>query len=314
MEQQNDITDLIPKRLGIYWLFFLCGMALIALLEFAYFKMPELAGKLGVTAIPPLDIELRGSLLNWWISFLFLMSSCVSLLNFRLSLKHQDTQNHANTWFWAAFILVFLSLDIQVGMRETIRDVLTALSGTPLYRDGTVWWLAIYGFFLGIVGTRLLPDIAAYPPSLGLYLLALSGMIAGLFMEIGFVPFFEEPVQNLILQTAVQSGSALFFFLAITTFARRQVFRDPEAAMRWFAKVWNQPSAIQPAKPQQQQPKIQQKSQPTAETEPAPTKNAVTKNTTPSERPVLQQSQESIPFTLSAPSEKDGDIKSAHTA
>ncbi|MDR1962843.1 MAG: hypothetical protein LBQ50_03590 [Planctomycetaceae bacterium] len=238
MESQNDITNLIPKGLGAYWFLFLgCG-TVIVLLEFAYFKMPSLAEQLGLTTIPPLDVSSRGSLLNWCLSVLLLVTAIVSLINFQLGLKYKDQRT--NTWFWTAVALIFLSLDVQTAVRETVRDVLTAVSGTSLYRDGTVWWLILYSFFFGILGTRLLLNLISYAPSLGLYLLAVSGMLLGSLVEIGFIPIFENPTQNTILQTAIPPAIALFFFLALTLFARRQIFRDSETALRWFRKVWQQ--------------------------------------------------------------------------
>ncbi|MDR0336331.1 MAG: hypothetical protein LBI18_04500, partial [Planctomycetaceae bacterium] len=245
MESQYDITNLIPKSLGVYWLLFLTGGALIALLEFAYFKMPVLAEQLSITTISPLDVASRASLLNWGFSVLLLITAVVSLINFQLGLKYNDPKGQVNTWFWTTVALIFLSLDVQVAVRETIRDVLTAASGTTLYRDGSLWWLILYGFVFGVLGTRIFLDMLNYAPSLGLYLLAIAGIVAELLIKIGFIPIFEDSTRNIMLQTAISPSIALIFFLAVTLFARRQIFRDSEIALRWFSKVWQHPSVLQ---------------------------------------------------------------------
>jgi hypothetical protein len=330
MESQHDLTNLIPKGLGVYWFLFLSGSMLIALLEFAYFKMPILAEQLGVKTIPPLDVSSRGSLLNWGFSVLLLITAVVSLINFQLGLKYKDPKGRVNTWFWTAIVLIFLSLDVQVAVRETIRDLLTATSGTSLYRDGTIWWLILYSFFFGVLGTRILLDMMAYAPSLGLYLLAVSGLVTGFLVEIGFIPIFENSVQNIILQTAIPPSIALIFFLAVTLFARRQIFRDSEIALRWFAKVWQQASiapstqtssstpSSKSSTPLKNQSVSESKStsksepvlgsKPVTDSKPSSTANTSSGTLSAIERPLVQKTNETVLF------KPDNDFELADTA
>lgn len=249
MEQQSDIADLIPKGLGAYWLVFFGGAGMIALLEFAYFKLPTLTEKIGVTSILPLDVTLQGSLLGWGLSCALLLTAGVALINFRLGRKYKDPAAKVYVWFWAAIALLFLSMDVHVALREPIRDILVALSGTTIYQDGTVWWLSIYVFFFGIVGSRLLLEMLAYAPALGFFILAVAGMLGALGIEIGVVPVPLEPVLLDILRTSLKAAAVLMLFLSFTLFARKQVFRDPEVVMRWFTKVWNPMPIVQPEKP-----------------------------------------------------------------
>lgn len=240
-----DVTDLIPKGLGIYWGVFFVGAAGIGLSEFAYQSVPVWCEKFNVEAIPPLDVTGPSSFLAWGVSLLFLLTAVVSLINFRLGKKYDDPKPRVAAWFWLAAAMVFLSMDTQVAFRETFRDVLIAVSGTSVYEDGAVWWLAIYVFALGVIGTRILQDMAAYFPSLGLILLATGCCLVGLALEFELVPQTLEPVQTVMLFTGLKSMAVLLYFLAFTLFARRQVFRDPEVALRWFAKVWNQSPILQ---------------------------------------------------------------------
>ncbi|MDR0704081.1 MAG: hypothetical protein LBF88_03755 [Planctomycetaceae bacterium] len=340
MESQHDLTNLIPKGLGSYWFFFLSGSMFIALLEFAYFKMPVLTELLGVKTIPPLDVTLRGSLLNWGFSVLLLITAVVSLINFQLGLKYKDPRGRVNTWFWTAVVLIFLSLDVQVAVRETISDVLSAASGTSLYRDGTVWWLILYSFFFGVLGTRILLDMMVYAPSLGLYLLAVSGMVTGFLVEIGLIPIFEDSVQNIILQTAIPPSIALIFFLAVTLFARRQIFRDSEVALRWFAKIWQHasiapatqtlsvtppPSSSSKSSPSPKNQSVSESqststsqsesvsdSKPMTDSKPASTANTASGTLSATERPLVQKTNEIVPFKPTT--EKDNDFELADTA
>ncbi|MDR2757290.1 MAG: hypothetical protein LBC20_16450 [Planctomycetaceae bacterium] len=323
MESQHNIINLIPKGLGTYWLFFLSGSMLIVLLEFAYFKMPVLAEQLGVKTIPPLDVVLRGSLLNWFFSVLLLITAVVSLINFQLGLKYNDPQGRVNTWFWTAMLLIFLSLDVQVAVRETISNILTAATGTSLYRDGTIWWLILYSFFFGVLGTRILLDLMTYAPSLGLYLLAVSGMVTGFLVEIGFIPVFENSEQNIMLQTAIPPSITLIFFLAVTLFARRQVFRDSEIALRWFAQVWQHIPAPQvPKTPPPASPEISSpapKTQPVTESKPTPSTNTSSGTSNTTDQTSVQKTNNVLPFEPANKStekntEKNNEFELAETA
>lgn len=245
MGHKTDITDLIPKGLGAYWLFFVGGVLSIGVLEFAYRKMPALSERIGMETIPPLDISQSSSLMNWGVSILLFVCAGVALMNYRLGRKHGDSVGRTATWFWAAFALVFLSMEMQVAFRETFRAIMITVSGATLYGNGTVWWLAVYTFFLAVIGTRLLIDLSGYAPALGFFLLAVAGGGCGLLLELEMLPLLLDKMEMVMLQTGVVATSTLFLFLSMTLFARRQVFRDPEIALRWFAKVWNQSALLQ---------------------------------------------------------------------
>lgn len=241
MTPKTEITDLIPKGLGAYWLVFFLGVLSIGGLEFAFHKMPELAEKIGVESIGPLDLSLRGNLLDWGLSILLFMAACLSLFNFHAGRRYQDPASRVNAWFWWAVILVFLSMDVQIRFRETLRDILIAVSGTMVYQDGTVWWLSLYGFLAAVIGTRLFLDLSRYAPSLGLYLLAASGAVAGVLIRLELLPVPLDGREIIMLESALQGFVVLLLFLSFALFARRQVFRDPDIAIQWFARIWNYP-------------------------------------------------------------------------
>jgi len=326
MEQKTDVTDLIPKGLGAYWLVFFVGVLSIGLLEFGYFKMSVLVGKLGVETIAPLDVAIRGSILAWTGSMLLVLCGAVCLLNFRLGRRHQDPPSRTNAWFWSALFLFFLGMDVQVAIRETLRDVLVALSGATLYQGGTLWWLTIYAFILAVIGTRLFLEMTVYAPAMGLFLLAVAGAVAGTLIDLELVPIPLENRAILMLKTGIQTFSILLLFLAFSLFARRQVFRDREVVLRWFAKTWNQP-AILASTVGKQVANPPAESKPRTETTPPPSTDAakpstgadstVSKSTSgisssSSNRPLVQKTDKPadvVPFrAASKKSDQDSDF------
>ena len=239
MNHRTDITELIPKALGNYWLIFFVGTCVVAALEFAYRQLPIWSEKLGGASLAPLDVASSGSVLAWCLSALLLLSAGVSLLNSRLGKKYDDPAK-GDVWFWTAFALILLSLDTQVQFRDTLRAVLIYATGTPLHQDGTVWWLTVYSFVFGLIAIRLLQDMWAYLPSFLVFSLSILGAVTAQLVKVDVIRVSWSAEDIVILHTALEAFAVLLLFLSFLLFGRRQVLRDPQVAMEWFAKVWNQ--------------------------------------------------------------------------
>ena len=234
----KDVTELIPKAPGNYWLIFFFGAVVVAVLEFAYGRLPALSESFGEACLTPLDVASSGSILAWCLSTLFLLTASVSLLNSRLGKKYDDPDK-GDIWFWTTFAAILLSLDMQVRFHETLSALLVYAAGTPLYRDGAVWWLAIYFFVFGLISVRLFQNMWAYPPACLLFSLAILGAVASQLMKIGAISVSETPEAVVTVWTSVEAIAVLLLFLSFLLFGRRQVLRDPQVALLWFANVWN---------------------------------------------------------------------------
>jgi hypothetical protein len=159
LEQQLRCLDLVPRRLSVVGLLLLVAMAIAGGLEAAYFWM---AGRVaaGGTAIAALDIGAKGSLACWFSSLLLLAASIAALLIYMVR-RHRtdDYQGRYRVWLWAAACWFLLATDQAAGLREAYRDAMVAITGTMLWGDGTLWWVATYVLILGAVGSRLVMDM-----------------------------------------------------------------------------------------------------------------------------------------------------------
>ena len=54
---------------------------------------------------------------------------------------------------------VGLSIDETASLHEGFKEMMVLVTGTRVFGDGSIWWVAAYGFLLGGVGTRLLVDM-----------------------------------------------------------------------------------------------------------------------------------------------------------
>lgn len=321
MDQQSDISGLIPKGLGAYWLLFIVGVLSIVGLEYAYYKEAFIAEKLGIERIVALDVGSARSIFNWGFSICFFVTAIVALANYRLGYKHKDPVFRVNAWFWAAAALTLLSMDVQVGVRDTFRDVLTSLSGTSLYKDGTVWWLGAYVLLFGFVGGRLFIDMASYTPSMGFFLLAIAGAVTVLVLNHGPILIPLGATEVVMVQTSIKALAALFLLLAFVLFARRQVFRDPDVALRWFKKVWNQPETEKPNNTSPVKPNVKPQSVPASPVKTTPSAEIGSGIIPPQNRPIVQKQEtilipnETVLFSSAEVlKEKNDDFELANTA
>ncbi|MDR0335594.1 MAG: hypothetical protein LBI18_00720, partial [Planctomycetaceae bacterium] len=104
------------------------------------------------------------------------------------------------------------------------------------------------------------------------------------------------------------------FFLAVTLFARRQIFRDSEIALRWFSKVWQHPSVLQtsPTMPTPSStPSSLSKTQPVAESKNTSTINNSSGNSSTADRPLVQKTNDVVSFKPAKSAEDENDFELA---
>ncbi|MDR0871062.1 MAG: hypothetical protein LBN39_09755 [Planctomycetaceae bacterium] len=279
---------MIPKNLFFYWFAFLGGGGVIALLESAYIYRTKIAGALGVAAVPALDISQHSSILNWGVSTLLFATAAVCYANYQLGRKYKDPIGQTAAWFWMSAGLVYLSLDTQTELRDTLNVCLTHWSGTTLFGNLT-WWLALYLFLFGIAGSRIAAGMFSAAVPLGFFVLAAAGITAEIVLGLNVVPAPLEPPQMLIIQTAVYPSAVLMLFLSFTLFARQQVFRDPDTALQWFARTWKQEEIL---KKLSKQDTVKEKEVVKGKQEKTPAAEAKPQIKTVAERPVIEKPKE----------------------
>ncbi|MDR0522685.1 MAG: hypothetical protein LBH00_12665 [Planctomycetaceae bacterium] len=249
MESQNRFVAIVPKSTAPYWLLFLSGIGSIALLEYAYLQLPVMTNWLPGTDLRFLDVADGRSLLNGLQSFFLLLFAAVSWVNFQLGIHFKDPYRQADVWFWGTCTAVFLSADVHSALHLTIRDILVRFCETALYEDGTIWWVGLYTLFFGTVGCRILWNMRASFLPAALFIAAVAGTVLWGLLDFRHItvpfPQLEGEREQTALKTALAAVSMLLAVLSVSLFARRQVFRDPDIAIWWTAKVWKHKMLIQ---------------------------------------------------------------------
>jgi hypothetical protein len=166
LERQWRLLDLIPRRLPVLMLLLLLAAGAIAGLEAAYHWV--LSRTVGGAPVVAFDIGAKGSLACWFSTVTLLAASVAALLVYNVR-RHRtdDYQGRYRVWRLAAVCWFFLATDQAASLREAFRDAMIALSGTSLLGDGALWWVAVYVFVFGAIGSRLLLDMRPSLLSMG---------------------------------------------------------------------------------------------------------------------------------------------------
>ena len=83
---------------------------------------------------------------------MLLAASVAALLVYTVR-RHRtdDYQGRYRVWLWAAGCWFLMATDQAASLREGFRDVMIALTGTPLLGDGSLWWVVVYVLVFGAV-------------------------------------------------------------------------------------------------------------------------------------------------------------------
>jgi len=215
MDQQSRLTDLVPRRLAVFFGLLLVGLAVIAGLEGLYHWMPRLAASATDGRVAAFDLDGEGSLAVWFSSMTLALAGLTAIVVFTVR-RHRadDYPGRYRVWLWAAACWFLLSIDETSSLHEGFKEMMVLVTGTRVLGDGSIWWVTVYFFLLGAVGTRLLVDMrecwlssAAFVATAVCYVVAVVAQLQWILPEMGargvMVEEGAEMLGNLMLLLAM---------------------------------------------------------------------------------------------------------------
>ncbi|MEN6449259.1 MAG: hypothetical protein ABFC96_02100 [Thermoguttaceae bacterium] len=218
LEEQWRVLDLAPQRLIVLGPLFALGLAIAAGLEAAYAGMCR--GASAGTRLAAFDISAKGSLACWFSSLVLVAAAVMALLVFLIR-RHRtdDYQGRYRVWLWAAGCWFLLATDQAASLREAFQSAMIAATGTPLWGDGTLWWVAADVLIVGAVGSRLLVDTWSCRLSFATLLLAIGVHLAALAGRLQWLSL-GDGAQAVMYQIGGEMAGSLLLLLAMALHAR----------------------------------------------------------------------------------------------
>jgi len=220
MDEQSRLTDLVPLRLPVFLIPLVVGVAIIAGLEALYSWMPRLASMTTDGRVAAFDLDGEGSLAVWFSTMTLSAAGLAALLVFTVRrFKVDDYHGHYRVWIWAAMCWFLIGLDETASLHEGFKEMMSVISGTRIFGDGSIWWVIPYFFLLGAVGTRLLVDMRCCWLSSATMILAAGCYAVGVAAQLGLL-LPESGARGVMLEEGAEMLGNLFVLLAMALHAR----------------------------------------------------------------------------------------------
>lgn len=219
MDESLRLVDLIPRRVLTFGLLLTAGLAVVAGLEtlYAWSSTPTLNQITTDGTVAAFDLDGEGSLAVWFSSVVLMLAASVAVLVYTIRRhKADDYRGYYRIWLWAAWCWLLMSIDETSSLHEGFMGMMTYLTGTSLYGDGSVWWMIPYFFLLGAVGSRLFLDMRPCRLSRGALLVA-AGCYAG---AVGTQVLGDGLTRAVMLEEGAEMVGNLFLLLAMGLHAR----------------------------------------------------------------------------------------------
>lgn len=220
MDRQPRITDLVPRRYRAFALWFVLGAALVGGLETLYYHMPQLASHTSDGRIAAFDLDGEGSLGAWFSSLTLGSAGLLSLVILSIR-RHSadDYHGHYRVWFWGALLFFAMSVDEAASLHEGFKEMMSALTGTRLTGDGSLWWALAYLLVGGVIGVRiLLASRRSKGATTSLVLTAVSYAAAVVVQLEWLLP--KQGARGVMVEEGLEMAGNLFLLLGLGLYAR----------------------------------------------------------------------------------------------
>ena len=140
--------------------------------------------------------------------------------------RTDDYPGRYRIWLWAAGCWFLLATDQAASLRQWFSEAMIGWMGTTLWRDGALWWVAVYVLLLGAIGSRLLLDMR--PSRLSIAALTTAMLAYGLAIacHLGW-----QPIGTAVGEVMFRAGSEMagqLMLLAAMGLHARYVLRDAQ--------------------------------------------------------------------------------------
>ena len=189
MEEQKRLIDLIPRRLPGVGAILLAGLGILAGLIGLHYWASAAAAHYPAGALNALNLAAAGNLAQWFSSLLLLAATSAALLVYAIRRqRNDDYQGHYRVWLWAALCWFLFATDVAVGLNRAIQQILVHVTGTPLWKDGVLWWIIPYTVVFAALGSRLVMDMWPSRLAIAAFVLAAAGYLVALLAGVGCLP------------------------------------------------------------------------------------------------------------------------------
>ena len=219
-EGQPRTTDFVPRRYPTLILLLLSGVAVIAVLEASHARKDRWPDIVKSADSAAFDLAAPASLSVWFSSLMLALAGITAALIYKIRRhKVDDYRGRYRVWMWASISCWLASVDATAGVHHALRGGLVHLAGTPLFGDGSIWWISLYALVPGSVGARLLMDMWACRTASTALILAGGGYTLAAALALGLIRIAEDE-SSLMFESGLLMASHLLLLSSLVLYGR----------------------------------------------------------------------------------------------
>ena len=137
--------------------------------------------------------------------------------------RRDDYRGKFTVWRWAIASAVLISVDATTGIHHGVQKLCERVFQTPLFGNGSIWWIGIWTSLLGVMLVRLMIEMSSSRQAMGWGTAAACVYLWSATVELGMV---DETLSPQTAETSkfatLMLGHHLLLF-ALINYAREVV-------------------------------------------------------------------------------------------
>lgn len=217
------IASYLPLRPYSLCVWFLVGLIPIFGLLVADQRLPELASVIGVEGARPFALTENGNLMSWVSAMTFALAIAVMLGIYSVRRhRRDDYRGHFTVWRWAILTTLFVGIDATVGLHDAWQGLCLYASGTNVWGDGSIWWVATWFVLFGGMLIRIMFEMASSRHAIGWACAAGGCYLWAGMVELDVAPIASPQVADTSQFALLMLGHHLLLF-SLVQYAREVV-------------------------------------------------------------------------------------------
>ncbi|MEM7316454.1 MAG: hypothetical protein AAF497_25245 [Planctomycetota bacterium] len=228
---QPLITDMIPRRKYGLFIWLICGLIVISLVQALYVWRESYFPDYALPLTTWMELAGTGTLTSWLSTMLLAFNAWMAMMIFSVRRhKLDDYRGTYGLWLYVAVFCGLASLDVVIGLHRSFHAGMMFLTNKPIFGDGAIWWVGAAGVVACLLALRVMIDVWRSRAAVLFLLLAVASYTAAAMFYLHLWKFGPIQVDMMTNVALTMLGHVLVGY-SMLVYAR-YVFREATGELK----------------------------------------------------------------------------------